>query len=232
MKRIIVVLGLVFLLAACGSKVKPEDLVDESYKKMEDLENYHIESEIKVMVDHESKSEETGTFKGQIDEAKDMAHVTETAESGDMEQELELYFEDGKQYVLDGDQWILVTEDVGDIRRAGTTYYSIMKAVRDFAEYGEPSTDDKYTLTYSGTAQEVFYAFEDVFSLSLTGFDMDEETDAEVYAEFDQKDLFLTHLEIEIHAENDMAKAMLYVDVEFTDINDSEIERPDDLDIE
>jgi len=25
---------------------------------------------------------------------------------------------------------------------------------------------------------------------------------------------------------------MLYVDVEFTDINDSEIERPDDLDIE
>jgi len=44
--------------------------------------------------------------------------------------------------------------------------------------------------------------------------------------------LFLTHLEIEIHAENDMAKAMLYVDVEFTDINDSEIERPDDLDIE
>lgn len=230
MKKFILVIGALLLLAGCGASVKAEDLISESYAKKDEVENYYIDTEMTINLDAAGivdKSE--ASFKGDIDEAGNKAHVKNTETANNQKQEAEFVFYEKVQYLKNNNQWQAIAE-YDQISRAGTTYYAIIKAVRDFDEFAESQTKDKpYTATYEGEGADIFYVFEDVFNLSLTGFDLEDDTRAEVAAEFDPDTLYLTSLLIKIFAENEQGEADFTIEVEFKDINDTEVDIPEEL---
>src|SRR5699024_687014 len=103
-------------------------------------------------------------------------------------------------------------------------------AVNDFDEYADKSEEDgSYKATYKGPATDVFDVFEDVFNLSLTGFDREDETTMTVEASFDKDSLFMTALLIKIEAEADAGTLSMIIDSTFDDFGEAKVEVPQEV---
>lgn len=224
----------IILLAACQSNsgVDPDDVIEEAFEKREEVGSYYLHSYMEVDMDMEEMAQnQTAVFKGVIDEEGNEASLETLEASGDQETEGGVIFvEDNVAYNLENGEWQKYDQDYGDIREAGTTYYEIIAAVKEFDEHAEKTKEDgSYKATFEGPATDVFDIFEEVFNLSLTGFDREKETTMNVDATFDEDSLHLTELNISIIAESDIGKISLIVDTTFDDFDEAKVELPAEI---
>lgn len=224
------IFGLILILTACQStpKVNVEDVIKESFNKRDEIENYFIDTDLKVKISSPVENQtSTAELKGVIDEKNDEANLDVIEKQNNNQAKQKLIYKDGQQFLQKDGEWTKYEEEVSDVKKSGTTYYEIIHAVNDFDEYAEIKKDGKeYIASFKGSAEDVFYVFQEVFSLSLTGADLEEDTTMEVIAKFDEKTLFLTSLTIDINAEAKVGKISMEIDTIFTDINSSKVELP------
>lgn len=224
------IFGLILILTACQStpKVNVEDVIKESFNKRDEVENYFIDTDLKVKISSPIENQtSTAELKGVIDEKNDEANLDVIEKQNNNQAKQKLIYKDGQQFLQKDGEWTKYEEEVSDVKKSGTTYYEIIHAVNDFDEYAEIKKDGKeYIASFKGSAEDVFYVFQEVFSLSLTGADLEEDTTMEVIAKFDTKTLYLTSLSIDIKAEAKVGKISMEIDTIFTDINSSKVELP------
>ena len=222
------IFGLILILTACQStpKVNVEDVIKESFNKRDEIENYFIDTDLKVKISSPVENQtSTAELKGVIDEKNDEANLEIVEKQNNEQAKQQVIYKDGKQYLQKDGEWTKYEEEIDNVKESGTTYYEIMNAVNDFDEYAEIKKDGKeYIASFKGSAQDVFYVFQEVFSLSLTGADLEEDTTMEVIAKFDEKTLFLTSLTIDINAEANIGEISMEIETTFTDINKSKVE--------
>lgn len=208
-------------------------LFQQIFESRDNVEIYDMDMGMDILINSPGGRDTSSlTVIGKIDEKNDEGNIELIEKNANGETFQHGVFYDGAQYVSDGETW----QDngtplpAGSLKSSGTTYYNIIEAVRDFGEHAEvEEKDNKYIATYSGPAKDIFYIFQDVYSLSLTGADLETETTVDVEATFQKDTLFMEELLINISADVDAGKIKFDIWNEFKDFNDTEIDIPKDL---
>lgn len=231
MKKLITIFALtLFVLIGCQSKptIAPEEVLDETFQKRDEVENYYIESNMKLKIEGlGQKQSQTAIFKGGIDETNDEANIETVERVDNQETKANFIYKDGSQYAFSEGIWQKDVMQTENLKESGTTYYRIIEALKEFNEYATVKKEkDHYLATYDGSAEDVFYIFQDVFNMTLTGFDLEDETTIVVEAKIDEATLNLSNLLVHVLAESSAGKIDMSIDTAFTDINDTTIELP------
>src|SRR5690625_7931660 len=99
----------IIVLAACQSNsgIDPDEVIEQSLEKRDDVESYTMQSNMNIELDIEGEQQEhAATFKGTIDEKGNEANL-ETLEEQDG-QEIEggaIFVDDNVQYGLENGVW-------------------------------------------------------------------------------------------------------------------------------
>lgn len=229
-KTLAIMIMTALILIGCQSAptIAPEEVINETYENRDEVNNYFIQSDMKIKIDALGKKEtQTAIFKGDIDEENTEANIETIERAGNTEKKANIIYKDGTQYMHADNTWHKNETTIDNFREAGTTYYNIVESLHNFNEHATVKKEkDQYIATYEGTAEEVFYIFQEPFSLTLNGFDLEDETTITVRAEIDAKTYNLTQLDIHIDAETEAGSVQMTVDTTFTNFGEIEIEVP------
>lgn len=223
-------LMMIVFLAACGTKSK-EDIVNDARNKIDDVQIYDVAMELNFTLNSPLGEETSGAkLSGIFDEENLDFDIKTTESNGAQTYETHMYKLDDVAYVSENDSdWMKLTGD--DIQESAnnTSYANVMEAVDRVRDLVELETKkDVYHLSFDGSDKKMFEAFESPFSLTFTGFDI-EDADFSLEVNIDKKSLFIESLIYTIDVTHGEESISMIANVEYKDINDTEIVIPDEV---
>lgn len=209
----------------------PEDITEnwQTYvvEAEEQLESYTTEIDLSANVELAGQTNEnSSSFIASVIGDFERGHVIVTNEENGEIATNEMFFEGSTAYINEGTGWVDVSGD--EPVTSESSYHHVLNSVVEVADFLEAElSGDELTLHYEGNDQEVWDAFETPFSLSISGFSMEELTiTLEVIV--NAQTSYMNFLDLDIQADNDLSEVHLKVTSDYYDhdeIDEFEVER-------
>jgi len=214
------------LITACSDDKPNEDVFSDVAEHKDKVNNYEIEIDLQVVITNDETEEVLQSSQALMDstlfEDTNNSHGTLKSINDDIEEIIEYYHVDNEAYAnIDDQGWEVLPEDNEIITDDDSTYY---KAIADLVEEIKDEVDletdgDHYVLTFQGKSETIYDAFEDPYSLTLSGVTpADVEHDVEI--KINQDTMLVEHIKNTITGTNDGLKLELAIDHTYDKINE------------
>lgn len=254
--RNLTIFSFILLLAACGSSnndndndndtkkdpVQPEETVLKDGDKQEVFDKVNTASsdvdfyDVIIQLDYEekigeNKSVSRSILDGTIEESTLNLNLTSTSSSAGNTDKLHVYKLDGEIYEKKNDEpWVETIEQNGEYSNDSTFYSNLTTALDEVIDEIElVELDDTYEIRYTGSDIAIFNAFQKPFNLTLTGVDIEKDTEMNILAVIDKETLHMGDLFFETIAVKDADNIKITVNIEYENINNTSIEIPQEV---
>lgn len=250
--RNLILFGFILLLAGCVSSdndndtkkdpIQPEetkeiilnkDEKEDVFNKMDTASNevniYEVIMKLGIEnVVRENKTVSRYELNGKVEESTFNQDLKTSNTSGEKFDKSHVYKLDDKIYVKNNDdRWTETVEQNGEFSNDATFYGNVTAALEKIIDGVElVESGDVYEVRYTGTDQAVFDAFQQPFSLTLPGVDIEKEAEMDVLAVIDKATFYLRDLYFEIVSEQESGNIKMSVEIDYENINDTTIDIP------
>lgn len=211
------------ILTACGSESK-EEVIDQVTKKIDEVENYDTDASLTISVTDLSTNDliEESALQSlvTIDHKDEMAHGKIISDG----EQIEFYSTKDGVYAQysEGLPWEDMPSQDQLFSDDDTTYPNIAHILADIADEEDLEMEqdgDAYIFTFSGTNETIYEAFEEPYSLTMTGAEpKDMEHDLEISV--DRKSYAVNHVKNTMSAEGAGQELEFDISQTFDQIND------------
>ncbi|MCR6109255.1 hypothetical protein HXA35_02715 [Bacillus sp. A301a_S52] len=218
--------GLLVLATGCAESsdnLTQEDVIERISTSKEDVENYHGEFVLTFEL-------EAGLYGSQASEASysvDMFENTQDSHgifnsvADDTEDSMEYYKVGEESYTnTNNEGWENTSDSIDDFTNFDSDYNAMVSILEDIIDKTEQSEEENaYIYTYTGYDKTVYKAFEKPFSVELTGFDLENDTDLDVSITVSKDTFTIESMDYEILAENELGSIFMTVSVDYSNMN-------------
>lgn len=230
---LLLILGV--LLTACSNDKADDEIFESIADNTDDVKNYELEIDLQVVITDEETEDVLQSSQALMEadhfEKTEASAGTLKSVNDEMEEIIEYYILDGSAYAnIDDQGWENVTESDFISEDDTTTYDAISTLITDIEDEVDVATDgDSYVLTFEGKSQSIYDAFEEPYSLTLSGVSpADVEHDVEI--RIDQDTMYVQQVKNTITGTNDGLKLELSIDHKYSNVNNvDEIEIPQEV---
>ncbi len=224
------------LMTACSNGKSDKDVFSDVAEHKDDVSNYEIEIDLQVVITNDETEEVLQSSQALMDstlfEDTNNSHGTLKSINDDVEEIIEYYHVDDDAYANFDDQgWEVLPEDNDLITDDDSTYYiAIAELVEDIKDEVDVETDgDHYVLTFQGKSETIYDAFEEPYSLTLSGVTpADVEHDVEI--KINQDTMLVEQVQNTVTGTKDGLKLELSIDHTYDNINEvDDITIPQDV---
>ncbi|UTR13251.1 hypothetical protein MM221_11380 [Salipaludibacillus sp. LMS25] len=223
---VLVTTGLLLLATGCAessNNLSQEDVMERVSTNKEDVENYHGEFVLTFEL-------EAGLFSSQASEASFTVDMFETTQDShgtiysaadDTEETMEYYKVGEEAYMNTNDEgWENTSDSIDDFTNFDSDYNAMAGILEDIIEETEQTEEEKaYIYTFTGYNKAIYKAFEKPFSVELTGFDLESDTDLDVTITVSKDTFTIESIDYEITADNDLSSIFMTISVDYSDMN-------------
>ena len=214
------------------TEAEKEELFTQFNAATEEVEVYDVDMALVVeLTEGENKTVQRAELFGVLEESMVNLDMTAIETQGVNKNETHLYKSDKEVYIKENEaDWVKATEEGNEYSQSDTSYSNVANSldkVKQIVEVVE--LDDHYEVKYAGNGNaEIFRAFEEPFSLTLTGVSI-EEAEMDLLFIIDKKTKMIEDVDFGITAEKDGVDLLLTVEIEYEDINDTQVDIPKEV---
>lgn len=229
MKKIVLVVALLFTLAGCNKPLTKENVLKKMETQETKVDSYSLDMDLSVKVSAlGQKNNSTVEMSSEVDRKNNGFHIDLLNADGE---ELEIIIKDGKAYLEDRPGVWKKTAKVDAKEFSKQTDYSVpmelLNLVSDSLEL--ETTDEDYHLVYEGYDKKLFKTLKKYYDVSFTGFDTDEDLTIEMDVRVDKKTFNVKEMNIKIVGENKKGRVVISIDSELDNFNKiDKIELPEE----
>lgn len=213
-----------------GTASDLHDALTQTVQTAEEVDHYELDLEIFITLDAAAgfTDESYARLAGQINESTVNGYLETTEEQSGYVNEIAVYMNGEEQYEnLNGQGW---TQSNPEFHSWETSYGNVAGILEGLAEAEVSEEEDHFEVTYSGNSVVVYEAFEYPFSLSLTGFDVENDTTMHVSVLIDKDQFTIKDMSFLLEAANDEGELDMKITVDYDNINNIDpVEIPDEV---
>jgi hypothetical protein len=205
------------------------DVIEQTLAKTDAVERYELEISMLFGVDAFGQTDEsTASIAGRLDESTGNGYLETREEQLGQQTETAVYFVDNESYAnIDNQGW---REETMMAEDWSTSYGNVAAVLRGMGAAEVEETNEHFEVTYTGNDLAVFNAFKDPFSLSVDGFDVENDVEFGVAILIHKDEFIIDDLSFTIAAENESGNAEAKITVDYENINAiDDIEIPEEV---